>query len=1597
MNRLYEYYDVTGGSDFITSGFVGVFHYDPSTFYNYSQDNLAVTSLESRYDNLAQAVGFPGTQTYSGVTLVVSSTGTESDISGVYATVQAAVDSLPRILNYPVTIQVSDYGNMGELSIVGIKCVGAGAIQIESLNYSSDTQGTVQGVAVRGDLSSVSSINSTVIDSSIRNAVDSRYGNSTFNDSNWKTYGRAFGQRSPDTEKETQVLSFAAPHSTAAWNFSSTDATFIVEQYQQYSATVDTSISADIVPQNADGESLLRYRDFPVSGDLGTAIVFGSYFSSITVKDCNRLKLKGILVDGVVEDSSDFQYSSTIGLRVSNSNILLEDFAVTRCATHGILSTNSKLNISKSFIVHRIYNKVIGGAEPTLRGIGVDLYNSNLVFDTNSIPYAGRYMRIITEGCRVGLSCHNSLVCGGTWNQIREKSYVKNAGGLDTITAHFQISRNSLGFLSNNSTFDFDGRFNAFLNLSGIDVTQSNLLFPQFSIDDNQEYGIKLNSSNLFYGKHNDFLNAFGGTNMSGAPLYHCDYNGINLIAFNNSHVSIDRSVSSYASVGSWGGNTPLTSGDTTVASNSLMRNFGVKEGSMVPAVLIDLNSTAHLIGLGYTGDINYSRDGAAVVASRNSNVVLHGFGSRWTTLTSNGDVSSNDILKKLWTSAAVVARRNSKVSFIGPVKISRYGVSVLCQDSSTSYFGPPSELENGLNIVKYGLTDTSNHTKVELHSNRACIVATNNSKIRMYGLGAPATTPSTYGPIEFSERFNESTKESYVALMPNGFTELSIQDESLSGVVLGGNIDRFTRNEGLVSDYSTEHMLGCTGGMCVRAVDNSDIDVDLVNFKFGMDASSVSGVMYNWNGSGTEFIDNADNYVDLSPKTDPCWIANLCCDCETTTSTPTLTGTATASAPTTTIYSTTPTTPFTTTSTTAYTTTPTVTITDYTTTASTLFTTTSTTAYSTTRTSTFTTTSTLTNQTTTLFSTTASTLFTTTSTLTNQTTTIYSTTPTTEFTTTATTAYTTTPTSTITDYTTTVSTLFTTTRTNTFTTTATTAFTTTATTLYTTTSTTGYTTTITTAFTTSPTLTTTQFTTTSTSTYTTTRTNTFTTTATTAFTTTSTLTATPTTTFTTSRTSTFTTTATTAFTTTSTLTNQTTTLFSTTASTLFTTTSTLTNQTTTLFSTTATTAFTTTSTLTATPTTLFTTTATTAFTTTSTLTATPTTTFTTSRTSTFTTTATTEFTTTATTPFTTTITTSYTTTATTAYTTTNTGVPTTSTAQTLPSTVSTVATIPTLTIGIADGIGPIDNAGGGVGQIPQNGDGEFIYAASIDYKSFGTKIHIWNVCDYSRIRVSRVLLNGNDTKTECVNNDWHGPTGRWWTGAACDYYGKYGYAAVKRFEENAFRNHGIFRLIVGGDGDLKMLEETEALPLAYFGTSIGNISGLEGGSPYDQVNGQGYMMTSDHAFTLSDITFASAINEYSYVTNDTKILSAVLAFGAGLPGYFQSPGKLNGSITHARMNDGNSMRWDEGQLHPELIVPPIRMKWSGYLDNRVDESAASLFSNARHAANKKVNLLTLYDSSTGTGGEGRTSLNTTTSFGLGVRSLNIFELNQLV
>ena len=84
-------------------------------------------------------------------------------------------------------------------------------------------------------------------------------------------------------------------------------------------------------------------------------------------------------------------------------------------------------------------------------------------------------------------------------------------------------------------------------------------------------------------------------------------------------------------------------------------------------------------------------------------------------------------------------------------------------------------------------------------------------------------------------------------------------------------------------------------------------------------------------------------------------------------------------------------------------------------------------------------------------------------------------------------------------------------------------------------------------------------------------------------------------------------------------------------------------------------------------------------------------------------------------------------------------------------------------------------------------------------------------------------------------------------------------------------------------------------------------------------------------------------------------------------------------------------------QATPNFAIPPVHMDWQGYLRNWLDDSASNIFANAKHLAMKQVNGVSIFHSYTGLGGEGRGDDALGATYGYGVRSLNLFDLDNLL
>ena len=299
-----------------------------------------------------------------------------------------------------------------------------------------------------------------------------------------------------------------------------------------------------------------------------------------------------------------------------------------------------------------------------------------------------------------------------------------------------------------------------------------------------------------------------------------------------------------------------------------------------------------------------------------------------------------------------------------------------------------------------------------------------------------------------------------------------------------------------------------------------------------------------------------------------------------------------------------------------------------------------------------------------------------------------------------------------------------------------------------------------------------------------------------------------------------------------------------------------------------------------------------------------------------------------------------------------------------------------------------------------------------------GSQIQIWNIADTSKIHSANSLINKADPWKSCSSNTFHGPSGKWYNGVALDYYGFGGRMTSYGLLGAEFHNFGIYRLMLGHRGDLKGYYEISALMCgASPGLKVLWDTDKHGGSPIDQINSQGYLTVTPNASALPGSDLRRHVGAEMWSQGKYNLSATEPIFGWGIPavsavsGVSELPAELGIHKAFYMSGDGlgnyieGASGYSETQTTPEFPIPPINMDWQGYMRNWLDESSSNVFQNAKHLASKKVNGVSIYKSTQegDSGGEGRDGdtyddgTGTGFKFGVGVRSLNLFDLDRLL
>ena len=538
--------------------------YDPSSFYNWEQDNIPLWVIEQRGDTLYRALGYPGGNP-EGATFVLSSTGHVDEGKGIYDSIDDIVERIPKRLKFPVLIEVCRYGQLGHLDLANITCEGDGKLEVVNRCYFQDANasaytGGVTDVsgspadAALGNRMYLKKVYSPIASATLLNVSSTRLQTSFGDATSWSQNARMFAYQGPDTDRQANNLTFYSASSTGtvrSWVDSTYGKFSIPHPYDyrnDWGAGADTAITGgtaasawgDATPWygSSTADYMIQKRAEQYTEGQSTFFGYGAYFSSISLKDCQgTVILRNLLIDAGNVNGADYRgagadvcqrHRGDYGLDIENSEVILDNVASIRNTTGGFRATNSRVKITGHCVGYRNYTKT--GRAPANRsqdGVGFYSLNSDLEFDSTQYTDSRKYLTYFGKSKR-GLDLRNTTLRGGINYTGSTTSGLPNAGsqflqqpsrtevaggvsvnyaglsggGGDTYTTTINISDcNEHGLYAEGSDIDFGGRLNSFLNVGdGLHLSRSQMQIPQFTLNNNSGWGMHLKGSQLTYG-----------------------------------------------------------------------------------------------------------------------------------------------------------------------------------------------------------------------------------------------------------------------------------------------------------------------------------------------------------------------------------------------------------------------------------------------------------------------------------------------------------------------------------------------------------------------------------------------------------------------------------------------------------------------------------------------------------------------------------------------------------------------------------------------------------------------------------------------------------------------------------------------------------------------------------------------------------------------------------------------------------------------------------------------------------------------------------------------------------------------------------------
>ena len=908
---------VEGGSNDLYACWTDkVTKYDASSFYNWEMDNLPLHDLEERTNLLWERLGHP-TSAITGMSFIVSADATSSCNPLYFTTLSSCLEALPEVINCPILVEVASFGALGSLDISNKIFGPRGAIEIINRNC---------GFAGAADLAnepmSLDQIEGGFTAFSLASSVSSLWDDTvpSISYDNFNSYMHSNGQllanttdKWDDTRFDTPshyvftrrvgrnqlgVLTASLSSAGEPWDtgaatlpLAASGLTFVPHDQTYRSEELMDSYDASTLSE-IDGGSIL----FPPAGlvdgsdinHVAAAFSYMNHLDSIKITNCDGpIYIRNFTVDG--------ENARAKGIDISNSNINLERCSASRCTQAGLHVTNSRVNLLRGFVSFRNYG-FAGGArvgldwnEKVESYSSLDSYGAGIYAENSTIDFKSTYTRDVEKSVQassmvypaslvaptgeeripapsqealyclsrndIGIHAFNSTITGGR----TELAGSASVAWQDAIQVFSELNTEAGARLSN-CAVNLKGRLTTYGNYFGIDAFNSDMSFDFLKAYANQKDALKLDGCSLRYNNnvYRGSLDDVGYTEVKDEYLQH--------------QVTLLKNGGAINAKNSTIGPVYTSSMPDVYESFFISGTHGVYKSAdatknVKPNVILDGSHLDAIHASIYTEPTGGGRTeacfGEAISAKNGSVVYLRGSGS-YANKIIGGETSVAQHKK-----AGLYATDNSKISIQGPTVIAQFGVDALVNNNSELEICPPRDSEGTLLASSFNLDESKNHTMVEMHSTRACIVADNGSVVNAEDLGSyqDLWQVGTYGQgIDLARadylasadtgtaQYVTNVSAGSLQLYPNAFVTDGIE----FAVPLSVETQAFTAGGGFnpqgfyyLKAIGNGGDLGIlditTGGMSVRAVNKSKVNVTNVHFPTGW--PQASSIIYDLSG----------------------------------------------------------------------------------------------------------------------------------------------------------------------------------------------------------------------------------------------------------------------------------------------------------------------------------------------------------------------------------------------------------------------------------------------------------------------------------------------------------------------------------------------------------------------------------------------------------------------------------------------------------------------------------------------------------------------------------------------------------------------------